>query len=307
MVVERVIETFDLTKRYGARMAVDGLSLSVPAGVVAGFIGPNGAGKTTTMAMLLGLVSPSGGSGNVLGEPISKPGTYLSKVGALVERPAFYPGLSGRENLELLATVAGQDSGQVPELLALVGLEGRGADRFGTYSMGMKQRLGIAAALLGDPALLILDEPTNGLDPAGIHEMRELIRRLADGGRTIFVSSHVLAELEQVCDWFVIIDKGALVFQGEASSLLAGAIRGLVVAPEHGGDLARLEQLIAEGGHRVRPEPGALVVDLGDEDPRSLAAEINRAAAAAGLVLVELRLDRMNLEERYLAITNGVN
>jgi ABC-2 type transport system ATP-binding protein len=171
--------------------------------------------------------------------------------------------------------------------------------------MGMKQRLGIAAALLGDPALLILDEPTNGLDPAGIHEMRQLIRGLADEGRTIFVSSHILVELEQVCDWFVIIDRGSLVFQGSKSQLLDGAEASLVVAPEHAEDLSRLEQLIARKGHAVRSEPGAVVVDVGGAEPRLLAADLNRSAAEAGLVLVELRLERMNLEERYLTMANG--
>jgi ABC-2 type transport system ATP-binding protein len=184
-----VIETERLTKRYGKRTAVDDLSITVPIGVVAGFIGPNGAGKTTTMSMLLGLAAPTGGDGAVLGKPISEPSGYLAQVGALIERPAFYPGLSGEENLRLLATVGGHDPARVADVLDLVGLGERGGDRFGAYSMGMKQRLGIAGALLGDPALLILDEPTNGLDPAGIHEMRQLIRELADRGRTIFVAA----------------------------------------------------------------------------------------------------------------------
>src|SRR6266508_1854019 len=162
MKTDFVIETLGLTKRYGRRTAVEGLSISVPAGVVAGFVGPNGAGKTTTMSMLLGLVSPTGGTARVLGEPLSKPSAYLRQVGALIERPAFYPGLTGQENLGVLATIGGSDAAQIPSLLALVGLGNRGGDRFGAYSMGMKQRLGIAAALLGDPVLLILDEPTNG-------------------------------------------------------------------------------------------------------------------------------------------------
>ena len=192
----------------------------MPAGVVAGFVGPNGAGKTTTMAMLLGLVTPTAGTGTVLGEPLGDPAAYLGGVGALIEGPAFYPALTGAQNLAVLATAAGHDPAQIPELLDRVGLAARADDRVRRYSFGMKQRLGIAAALLGDPRLLILDEPINGLDPAGVHEMRGLIGRLASGGRTVLVSSHVLAELEQVCDWLIVIDGGRLVFQGPAAELL---------------------------------------------------------------------------------------
>ncbi|MEY2516012.1 MAG: type transport system ATP-binding protein, partial [bacterium] len=181
------ISLHGLSKSYGSHVAVDGLTVEVPAGVVAGFVGPNGAGKTTTMAMLLGLVRPTAGSGTVLGHPFDDPASYLHRVGALIEGPAFYPGLTGAQNLAVVATVAGHDPGRIGELLELVGLGDRGDDRFRAYSMGMKQRLGIAAALLGDPDLLILDEPINGLDPAGVAEIRALIGRLADGRRTVFV------------------------------------------------------------------------------------------------------------------------
>jgi len=304
---DNAIETHRLTKRYGSRTAVEGLSIVVPYGVVAGFIGPNGAGKTTTMSMLLGLTSPSDGGGAVLGRPLREPAAYLRQVGALIERPAFYPGLSGEENLRLLATVGGHDPARIGDLLDLVGLADRGGDRFGAYSLGMKQRLGIAAALLGDPALLILDEPANGLDPAGIHEMRRLLSDLADGGRTIFVSSHILAELEQVCDWLVIIDRGALVFQGSKRELLDSAAAGLVVATEREGDLARLRHSLLERGRRVELRGESLRVDVDGADPRAVAAEVSRAAMAQGAVIVELRLERTNLEERYLEITNGGN
>src|SRR3954469_19947191 len=195
-----------LTKRYGARTVVDDLDIEVPAGVVAGFVGPNGAGKTTTMAMLLGLVRPSAGTALVLGESIEEPAAYLPRVGALIESPAFYPSLSGAENLRLFATVGGHDVAQIDALLDAVGLAGRGNDRYRSYSLGMKQRLGIAAALLGDPDLLVLDEPANGLDPQGVREMRSLIGGLAGTGRTVLVSSHDLSELEQVCDWLILID-----------------------------------------------------------------------------------------------------
>jgi ABC-2 type transport system ATP-binding protein len=305
MVTDYVIETDSLTKRYGNRTAVDRLSISVPTGVVAGFVGPNGAGKTTTMSILLGLASPTGGTARVLGEALGDPSAYLPHVGALIERPAFYPGLTGEENLRLVATVAGHDPARIPGLLALVGLLDRGGDRFGAYSLGMKQRLSIAAALLGDPALLILDEPTNGLDPDGIHEMRRLISELADEGRTIFVSSHVLAELEQVCDWFVMIDRGRLVFQGTAAQLMAGAVTGVVVATENEADTGHLGQLLVAAGNAVEVSEGSLLIKADGSDPRAIAAGVSRTAAAEGLALVELHVERLNLEERYLAIMNG--
>ena len=305
MSADYVIETDGLTKRYKGRTAVDRLTVSVPIGVVAGFVGPNGAGKTTTMSMLLGLVAPTAGSGRVLGEPLEQPASYLRDVGALVEHPAFYAGLSGRDNLRLLASVAGQSSDEIPALLELVGLSERGNDRFGSYSMGMKQRLGIAAALLGNPVLLILDEPTNGLDPAGIHEMRQLIAKLADGGRTIFVSSHVLAELEQVCDYFVMIEKGSLLFQGTALELLAGSFTGFSVATERPEDLEKLKRSLATRGLASRADGDHLFVSKDGWDPRSLAATVNRLAFDQGLVLVELTPERTTLEKKYLEMVNA--
>jgi ABC-2 type transport system ATP-binding protein len=305
--IDYAIETSDLTKRYRGRVAVNGIDIAVPAGVVAGFVGPNGAGKTTTMAMLLGLISPTSGTGRVLGSPMEDPSSYLRRTGALIEQPAFYPGLSGEDNLAVLATIGGYSSAQIPELLELVGLEGRGGDRVRGYSMGMKQRLGIAAALLGDPALLILDEPTNGLDPAGIHDMRRLIGSLAESGRTVFVSSHALAELEQVCDWFAVIDHGTLVFQGPAEKLMDGAETRLIVASEQTADRQRLRSLFLAKGYEVEITDGGLAVIVENREPRIVAADLNRTAIADGLVLVELRVDRMNLEERYLDMMNGGN
>jgi ABC-2 type transport system ATP-binding protein len=294
-----------LTKHYGARAAVESLTIDVPPGVVAGFVGPNGAGKTTTMAMLLGLVRPSGGSGQVLGEPIEDPSAYLGRVGALVEAPAFYPALTGAQNLAVLATAAGQDRSQIPALLELAGLSARGDDRFRSYSFGMKQRLGIAAAMLGDPRLLILDEPINGLDPAGVHEIRGLVGGLATGSRTVLVSSHVLAELEQVCDWLIVIDDGRLVFQGPASELLGRSGASVAVAPEHPSDLEQLRGTLAAAGHEGRAIDDHLEIAVNDGDARSLAAALNRAAGEGGIVLAELRVTGATLEDRYLTMVNN--
>ncbi len=271
------ISTRGLTKRYGARTAVDALDLEIPAGAVAGFVGPNGAGKTTAMAMLLGLVAPSSGAGSILGASLDAPADYLGRVGALIETPAFYAALTGAENLTVLASLAGQDSGGIDGLLELVGLAGRGGDRFRSYSLGMKQRLGVAAALLGDPELLVLDEPINGLDPTGVREMRALVSRLADGRRTLLISSHVLAELEEVCDWLVVIDAGALTYQGPADEFGRREATSLVAVPADPADVERLERLVRE------------------------------CAGEHGIALTELRREGLTLEERYLALTGGAD
>jgi ABC-2 type transport system ATP-binding protein len=295
------LATDGLSKRFGRRVAVDSLSIDVPTGVVAGFVGPNGAGKTTTMAMLLGLVRPSAGTATVLGASIREPAGYLGRVGALIESPAFWPGLTGIENLRALAVLGRHDESRIPEVLALVGLDARGSDRFGEYSFGMKQRLGIAAALLGDPALLVLDEPTNGLDPAGINEMRDFIRSVGDGKRTVLVSSHILSELEQVCDWLIVIDRGSLVYQGPTQGFLGQAGTVVALAPEHLGDLDRLAELARADGHDVHSEAEELIVPAGEDDPRTVALALNRAAIAHDIVLAELHVRRPSLESNYLA------
>jgi ABC-2 type transport system ATP-binding protein len=299
------VSVHGLTKRYGDRTVVDGFDLELPSGVVAGFVGPNGAGKTTTMAMLLGLVRPSAGTGTVLGEPIEQPAAYLPRVGAMVESPAFYPALSGRENLRMFATVGRHPTDRVPALLEVVGLADRGGDRYRTYSLGMKQRLGIAAALLGDPALLILDEPANGLDPQGVHEMRGLVGSLAHSGRTVLVSSHDLSELEQLCDWLVMIEAGRSRYQGPAADFLAGADSGLSVRPEHDRDADELALALTANGLVVEMTSGRLVVRHDDRAGDELAADVNRTAHRAGIVLVELSPVRTSLEDRYLALVNA--
>jgi ABC-2 type transport system ATP-binding protein len=297
--------THDLTKRYGGRAAVDNLSIEVPSGVVAGFIGPNGAGKTTTMAMLLGLVAPTAGSAIVLGSSLDDPAAYLGRVGALIETPAFWPGLTGIENLRVLAKLSGHDAGYIPDVLDLVGLAGRGGDRFGAYSLGMKQRLGIAAALLGDPELLVLDEPTNGLDPVGINEIRQFILELADGERTVLVSSHILSELEHVSDWLIVINDGSLLYQGPADSFLGRVPTTIALAPEHPGDLQRLAALIRADGHEPRRDNGGLAVPVDNDDAKAVAAALNKAAVAHGIVLAELHTRRPSLESQYLAAIGG--
>jgi ABC-2 type transport system ATP-binding protein len=299
------VSVHGLTKRYGDRTVVDGFDLDLPAGVVAGFVGPNGAGKTTTMAMLLGLVRPTSGTGTVLGDSIATPAAYLPRVGAMVESPAFYPALTGRENLRMFATVGRHASDRIPALLEIVGLADRGDDRYRTYSLGMKQRLGIAAALLGDPALLILDEPANGLDPQGVHEMRGLIGSLAHSGRTVLVSSHDLSELEQLCDWLVMIEAGRARYQGPAAEFLSDTDSGLGVRPEHDREVDDLVRALVAGGHTVEHAAGRLLVRHDDLAGDDLAAAVNRTAHGVGIVLVELNPVRTSLEDRYLALVNA--
>ncbi|MFD0823585.1 ABC transporter ATP-binding protein, partial [Micromonospora zhanjiangensis] len=225
--VEFPVRTTGLTKRYGEITAVDALDLAVPAGQVYGFLGPNGAGKTTTLRMLLGLVRPTAGTVRVLGRP---PGR-LAGVGALIEGPAFYPYLSGRDNLRVLARYTGTGRARIETVLEMVDLADRGADRYAGYSLGMKQRLAVASALLKNPRLLILDEPTNGLDPAGMADMRALVRRLGAGGCTVLVSSHLLGEVEQVCDRVAVVADGRLVAESTVADLRGGTSLRVSASP----------------------------------------------------------------------------
>jgi len=295
-----VISARGLTKRFGDRVAVDGLDLDVPRGVVAGFVGPNGSGKTTTMAMLLGLVRATSGTGHVLGSPITDPASYSRRVGALIETPAFYNHLTGAQNLHVLA-IAGRHDSDIPALLELVGLADRGDDRYRTYSLGMKQRLGIAAAMIGDPELLVLDEPSNGLDPQGMREMRELIERLARADRTVLVSSHMLSELEQVCDWLVLIDTGRSVYQGPAADFLEDGA-ALAIAPHRTEDLDVLLRVVTGTGLPAQRNAERVIIPLRGRERSDLAAEVNAAAFGAGVVLVEIAPVRDTLEERYLSL-----
>jgi ABC-2 type transport system ATP-binding protein len=300
-VSEPAVVTTGLTKHFGQLRAVEQLDIELPAGVVSGFVGPNGSGKTTTIQMLLGLVRPTAGTARVLGCPISHPEAYLDKVGALIESPTFYPTLSGRRNLEVLTRLGRIDSSRIGEVLELVGLTDRAKHLVKTYSLGMKQRLGVAAALLPKPELVILDEPTNGLDPAGIREMRGILRDLADGGITVFVSSHLLAEIEAICDHLVMIDAGRVVFQGGVDELIETQRSGLIATPEHAGSAPALVELCIAAGHPAHVDGESVVVQAGED----WAAELNRQAMAAGITLKGLRETRASLEEAYFAITAG--
>jgi ABC-2 type transport system ATP-binding protein len=295
------VSTTALTKRYKQRLAVDAVDIELPVGVVSGFVGPNGAGKTTTIQLLLGLCRPTSGTAHVLGRPISDPASYLGRVGALIEAPSFYPSLSGRRNLEVLTRLGRIDSRRIPEVLELVELSDRANDFVRAYSLGMKQRLGVAAALLPNPELCILDEPTNGLDPAGIREMRSVIRGLADRGITVFVSSHLLAEIEAICDHLVMIDSGRIVFQGGVDKLIAGQESEIVATPEHPADAPALAALCIAAGRPARVTGN----DVRVQAPQDWAAELNRQAMAGGITLRGLAVVRASLEEAYFAITEG--
>jgi ABC-2 type transport system ATP-binding protein len=299
------VVTTGLTKRFSRRVAVDGLDLAIPAGQISGFVGPNGAGKTTTIRMLLGLMRPSSGTGLVLGHPLSDSRAYLPKVGAMIEGPTFYPRLSGAENLAVLAKLGRVGHRRIDEVLARVGLEGRGSDPFRTYSLGMRQRLGIAAALLPNPALLVLDEPTNGLDPHGIAEIRQLLRSLADDGMTVFVSSHLLAEIQQVCEHLVVIEGGRLVFQGEVEQLLCMRSPELVVRTERADDTPRLLALVEGCGRRARIRGEGASSTLEIVGDRAFAGHLNRLAMAEGITLTHLVERRATLEEAFFEITGS--
>jgi len=292
---EYLVETKDLTKRYGNVRAVDRLNLAVRPGEVYGFLGPNGAGKTTTLRMLLGLVRASSGTAAVLGRAPGDPET-LVRVGALVEEPAFYPYLSGRDNLRVLARFARIGEHGIDEVLDAVDLLGRANDRVKTYSQGMRQRLGVAATLLKDPELLILDEPTNGLDPAGMTEMRALIRRLGSGDRTVLLSSHLLSEVEQVVDRVGVISHGSLIVEGAVDEI-RGRGSVLVRAEPLSAARERVERLL--GSKRVEVVDGTLRLD---SEPSRL-SQINRELVLAGVAVSELRPVERTLEDVFLELT----
>ena len=290
------IEIRGLTKRFRRVLAVDDLSFSVERGRITGFVGPNGAGKTTTLRALLGLVTPTDGEALVFGRPYRELAEPIRQVGTVLETSTFHPGRSGRNHLRTVATAAGITHGRVEELLTLVGLEAAAKRRVGGYSLGMRQRLGLAAALLGDPQVLVLDEPANGLDPEGIRWLRNFLRRLADEGRTILVSSHVLAELAQTVDDVAIIAKGRLIAQAPVAELTARAGSSThVSSPE----AATLRERLAAAGIEASPL-GVNALAVGAEPAR-----VGEVAAANGIVLHELRPESSSLEEIFLELTGG--
>ena len=293
---DNVVTTHNLTKRYGVSItAVDSLDLEVHRGEVFGFLGPNGAGKTTTLRMLLGLIRPTSGSAIVAEHRPGDP-EGLRRIGSLIESPAFYPYLSGRENLKVMADYAGVRQIRVNAALEEVDLLDRAKDPFGVYSMGMKQRLAVAAALVKDPELMILDEPTNGLDPQGVVEMRALLRRLGSGERTVMLSSHLLNEVQQISDRVAIIRKGKLVAQGTVHEL-RGEPSIVVRATPSDAAHRQLDRML--GTAAVTGVDGTLRLAV---DPNR-AADINQALVGSGIKVSELRADERTLEEVFLTLT----
>ena len=291
-----MIEVVELSKRFGKTQAVAGLSFRVEPGSITGFLGPNGAGKSTTLRSVLGLVHPDAGSATVLGVPYRRLDRPLQRVGAVLEASEVHPGRTGRNHLRVQAAAAGLPVSRVDEVLALVELSAAGRKRVKGYSLGMRQRLGLATALLGDPEVLVLDEPANGLDPAGIRWLRDFLRSLAGQGRTVLVSSHVLSEVAQTADRVVIIHRGKLIQQGTVAEVVAGAEGATRVrSPE----AARLRDLIAAtGATATLVSEGALAVDAPTE-------RVGEIAAANGIVLHELTVERATLEEVFLELTGG--
>ncbi len=297
---EAVIEARGLRKEFRTRhgrqvLAVDDLDLTVLRGGVHGFLGPNGSGKTTTIRMLLGLARPTRGEMRLFGETVPRGlPRVMDRIGAVVEQPKFSPTFSGRKNLTLLARTIGVDQRHVDQALAQVGLTGRDRERYKGYSLGMKQRLAIAATLLKSPDLLILDEPTNGLDPAGIRDIRDMIRELGESGVTVLLSSHILAEVQQVCHSVSIIGRGRMLLEGRVDELV-GAIGGVRVGvTDQTGAKAHLER----AGHTVRRENDHLVVE------GAQAEEINRLLAGHDIWVRELAPQRADLESVFLHLTD---
>ncbi|WP_370615744.1 ABC transporter ATP-binding protein [Mumia sp. Pv 4-285] len=297
-----VVEVRGLTKAYRRRgspplVAVDRVDLTVRRGEVYGFLGPNGAGKTTTLRMLLGLVRPTGGTASVLG---NAPGSRaaLEATGAMIEGPAFLPYLSGTANLRVVARYAGVDASRVAPALESVGLAERGDDRYASYSLGMKQRLGVAAALLKDPVLVVLDEPTNGLDPAGMREMRTLVRGLAGRGHTVVLSSHLLGEVQEICDRVAVIDHGRVVLESSVEEMRGGSELVVRATPS---DVARDTVAALRGVEDVRLRDGVLAVRV----PEAQTADVTSALVGAGVAVTEVRRSERQLEDVFLELTGG--
>lgn len=295
-----VIETFGLTKRYRKTLAVDAASFSVERGQVFGFLGPNGSGKTTTIGVLLGIITPTRGRFTLFGKDGARAlHAARQRIGATLEYPNFYPYLSGRDNLRIVANVKGASRRDIDEVLEVVGLTRRQKGAFKTYSLGMKQRLALAATMLGDPELIILDEPANGLDPDGMREIRGIIGTLADRGKTIFLSSHLLWEVERTCTHVAIIKKGRIVQQASVAQIQESGVLAELGAA---GDVERLRSLVAEypGARTAEVRGERVVAELEDDDLGAL----NRYVAGQGLYLSHLALRHKSLEDVFMELTS---
>ncbi|MGH8776973.1 MAG: ABC transporter ATP-binding protein [Jiangellaceae bacterium] len=303
---DTIVTTDRLTKRYGDRPAVDGVSLTVRRGEVYGFLGPNGAGKTTTLRMLLGLVRPTSGTATVLGAAPGSPAA-VARTGALVEGPGFYPYLSGRDNLRVLARYQGLGDDAVDGVLERVDLAARGVDRYRSYSLGMKQRLGVAAALLGEPDLLVLDEPTNGLDPAGMADMRSLVVDVAAGGQTVMLSSHLLAEVQEICDRVGVISDGRLLAESTVAELRGATVVAVRADPL---DRALAVAMGVVGDDAVEVVGPAQPAGSGERSLRlaadaSVIPDLTRALVAEGLDVREITTIERSLEEVFFEMTRN--
>ncbi len=298
-----VVTAGGLTRRFGELTAVDHLTFDVPAGGVVGFVGPNGSGKSTTIRILLGLIAASEGTATVLGESIDHPERFAHRVGALIENPTFVGSLTAWDNLRSLAHLRGVPTQRIHDVLDIVGLTGREHDRASTFSLGMKQRLGIAAALLPDPELLVLDEPTNGLDPAGIVEIRNLLTSLADGRRTVIVSSHLMSEIQAMADDLVVIRFGKLLYSGSLEGLMDDAVEQVIAAPEHDADLGVLVDAVTARGWHHTITGSHVHLDIAADR----AADVDRAAHQAGINLRQLTPRHDNLEDIFLRLTGGTD
>jgi len=298
-----VVEATGLTKRFGDRLAVDGVDLRVARGSAFGFLGPNGAGKTTMIRMLLGLTPATAGSMRLLGRPVPDERTAaLAHVGAIVEEPSFHGHLTGRENLAVAAACRVPEAhARIDPALDRMGLLDRADDRVRTYSMGMRQRLGIARCLLADPVLLILDEPTNGLDPAGILEFRAFVHDFVAEGRTVFLSSHLLDEVEKICDSVAIVDRGRIRTQGPIAAVSAGARPRVLIACDDNAAASALLAADPAVAH-VQAADGGLSVELVDRDDAAV-ADLNRLLVDASIAVHRLEPARVSLEERFLEVT----
>jgi ABC-2 type transport system ATP-binding protein len=301
-----VVETVGLTKRFDDKVVVDNVDLRIPRGSAFGYLGPNGAGKTTLIRMLLGLTEPSSGSMSLLGLPVpAKRTEALARVGAIVDEPRFHGHMTGRQNLSVIAAAREPAAhGRIDAALGRVGLADRADDAVSKYSMGMRQRLGIASCLLADPELLILDEPMNGLDPAGMQEFRELIRSFVGEGRTVVLSSHLLDEVERTCDAVAIVDRGSVVVQGSIEELASGQDRSLQLLtsdPALSGTIAAADPAVTS----VSDDSGRVVIALRPNvSAEQVAATISRSLIEAGVDLYELEISHASLEQRFLEITS---